>query len=124
MRLEQTGEEVQALFAVLAQEALLDTVRLLDEGPLSMRELADAAGVSLKTMRRRLQCLERQGLVWYRRVEGVGRRWMLRRHGLGPAIDWLETVADLRKAAQDLGLVGVAEEEAAPWEPPRGHVSA
>ena len=113
-----TYEAVRPLFSILSGARSAQIIALLDEGPKALFALAKACGVDCARMRDYLSDLRRLGLVQHPTKAGP---WFLVREGLGPAIDWLSNLADTRKAARDLGIVGTPPKPPGPWEPPTVH---
>ncbi len=92
----RTPDEFDHMFQALADPYRRSFVERLSNGPATVKELAEPAGVQLPAVLKHLRVLEKGGLVASEKVGRV-RTYRMRPDAFGPMSGWIEQ----RKAAMN-----------------------
>lgn len=87
-RLTEPPDELDRVFAALADGTRRQLVRMLSERDCTVSELAQPFDMSLAAVSKHIKVLEAAGIV-VRSVDGRTHRLSLRPEALGSALDWV-----------------------------------
>src|SRR5205814_763361 len=89
-----TNDDLDLMFAALADQTRRAIVAQLAEGDCTVNELAEPFAISLQAVSKHIQVLERAGLV-SRRRERQSRPCHLEIKQLAPAADWISQYREI-----------------------------